>query len=143
MMTIKALLFGSIGTLVEMSDLQRRAFNQTFFEAGLDWDWNVQLYERLLTKSGGRERIKDYAVEHGISVDATQLHARKTEIFSALMAEESMSLRSGVASVIDHAIVKWSCKSGQRAKMYPTRTNGYENDETTELFRQIQGYSSA
>lgn len=25
--------------------------------------------------------------------------------------------------------VKWSGKSGQRAKMYPTRTNGYENDE--------------
>lgn len=26
--------------------------------------------------------------------------------------------------------------------MYPTLTNGYENDETTEPFRQIQGYKS-
>lgn len=24
----------------------------------------------------------------------------------------------------------WSCKTGQHAKMYPTRTNGYGNDET-------------
>jgi hypothetical protein len=31
--------------------------------------------------------------------------------------------------------VKWSGKFGQRAKMYPTRMNGYENDEATEFFR--------
>ena len=30
-----------------------------------------------------------------------------------------------------------SCKLGQRAKVYPTRMNGYENDEATELFRQF------
>jgi transposase len=33
--------------------------------------------------------------------------------------------------------LKWSGKFGQRVKMYPTRLNGYENDETTELFRQV------
>ena len=33
--------------------------------------------------------------------------------------------------------MKWSGKFGQRAKMYPTRMNGYENDEATELFRQV------
>ena len=33
--------------------------------------------------------------------------------------------------------MKWSGKFGQRAKMYPTRTNGYENDKATELFRQV------
>ena len=36
----KAILFGSIGTLVETSELQRTAFNQAFSEAGLDWTWN-------------------------------------------------------------------------------------------------------
>ena len=30
-----------------------------------------------------------------------------------------------------------SGKFGQRAKMYPTRRNGYENDKATELFRQV------
>ena len=33
--------------------------------------------------------------------------------------------------------LKWSGKTGQRAKMYPTRTNGYENDKATELFRPV------
>ena len=35
------------------------------------------------------------------------------------------------------AYLKWSGKFGQRAKMYPTLMNGYENDEATEFFRQI------
>ena len=33
---MKAILFGSIGTLIETSDLQREAFNEAFKEAGLD-----------------------------------------------------------------------------------------------------------
>ena len=33
--------------------------------------------------------------------------------------------------------LKWSGKIGQGVKMYPTRMNGYENDEEPELFRQV------
>jgi hypothetical protein len=33
--------------------------------------------------------------------------------------------------------LKWSTKFRQRAKMYPTLTNGYENDKTMELFRYV------
>ena len=39
--------------------------------------------------------------------------------------------------MLSRVAFKWSGKFGQHAKMYPTRTNGYENDETTELFRQV------
>ena len=35
------------------------------------------------------------------------------------------------------APLKWSGKFGQRAKVYPTRTNGCENDKTTEFFRPV------
>ena len=42
-----------------------------------------------------------------------------------------------------HVHLKWSGKFGQRAKVYPTRTNGYENDKATELFRQFQSYCGA
>lgn len=35
-MNYKAILFGSIGTLIETSDLQRESFNEAFKEAGLD-----------------------------------------------------------------------------------------------------------
>ena len=102
-MTVKAIFFGSIGTLVETSDLQRRAFNQAFSEADLDWNWSAEVYQQLLTKSGGRDRIQDFANHHGTDVDASQLHLRKTEIFDGLMAQEALLLRPGIASVIVHA----------------------------------------
>ena len=45
---MKAILFGSIGTLIETSDLQREAFNEAFKEAGLDWYWDHEDYTKLL-----------------------------------------------------------------------------------------------
>ena len=103
-MTLKAIIFGSIGTLVETSELQRRAFNQAFAEAGLDWNWDIDVYKLLLTRSGGHLRIKDYATQCGVEVDTNQLHRRKTEVFDALMTEQRISLRPSVSSVINYAI---------------------------------------
>ena len=45
--------------------------------------------------------------------------------------------RRDVPDFVVNIEVKWSGKSGQRAKVYPTRTNGYGNDKATELFRQV------
>lgn len=102
-MTKKAILFGSIGTIVETSELQREAFNRAFKEAGLDWEWQPEEYRKLLTKSGGRQRIADYAENRGEAVDADALHSRKTEIFDDKMVEQGLSLRPGVSKVISQA----------------------------------------
>ena len=53
-----------------------------------------------------------------------------------LMVRVNLDLSSFVM-LEEQAGLKWSGKFGQRAKVYPTRTNGYENDEETELFRQV------
>ena len=42
-MTFKAILFGSIGTLAETSDLQRNAFNEAFKISGLNWFWDENI----------------------------------------------------------------------------------------------------
>ena len=60
-MNYKAILFGSIGTLIETSDLQRESFNEAFKEAGLDWYWDQEDYRLLLKQSGGTKRIEDFA----------------------------------------------------------------------------------
>jgi beta-phosphoglucomutase-like phosphatase (HAD superfamily) len=99
----KAIFFGSIGTLVETSDLQRRAFNQAFLEAKLDWYWDVELYKSLLKKAGGKGRIQDFAVQKGIPVNAPHLHKRKTEIFNDFMTKKNLPLRPGVSEVISYA----------------------------------------
>ena len=104
MMNYKAIFFGSIGTLVETSELQRRSFNQAFAEAGLDWNWSSEEYQRLLAKSGGCDRIENYAIQCGVDVDVKELHRQKTKIFDNLMTKETILLRPGVASLISHSL---------------------------------------
>ena len=84
-MNYKAILFGSIGTLIETSELQRSAFNQAFSKNGLDWNWSPAQYQDLLKKSGGRQRIEDFAADQGIEVNASNLHEEKTKIFDVVM----------------------------------------------------------
>ena len=103
-MNYKAILFGSIGTLLETSELQRTAFNQAFSENGLDWNWNQAQYQNLLKKSGGRQRIEDFAAQQGVKVDAKKLHDEKTKIFDDLMVSGNVLLRPGVANLIEQAL---------------------------------------
>ena len=100
----KAILLGSIGTIVETSELQRKAFNQAFSEAGLDWNWTPDEYQTMLKKSGGRNRIIDYANDQvEFRSMLTSFISRKTEIFDNMMNEEKISLRPGVANLISYA----------------------------------------
>ncbi|MDC0356293.1 hypothetical protein OAM43_03955 [Candidatus Pelagibacter sp.] len=61
MIKYKALIFGSIGTIVETSNIQRKSFNKAFKEFGLDWYWSTSEYKKLLEKSGGENRLSKYA----------------------------------------------------------------------------------
>lgn len=102
-MTSTAILFGSIGTLVETSDLQREAFNLAFKESDLDWHWDEPTYRRLLEKPGGQARIERFAAERGDTVDAAKLHRLKTQIFDKEIEEGSLELRPGVSEIIAFA----------------------------------------
>ena len=103
LLNLKAIMFGSIGTIVETSELQRKSFNKAFSEAGLDWIWAPDEYKAMLKKSGGRNRINDFANQRGIEVNADELHLRKTEIFDGMMSDEKISPRPGVANLINYA----------------------------------------
>ena len=50
-MAIKAVLFGSIGTIIETSDIQRNCFNQAFQKVGLNWYWSKKIYKSMLKLS--------------------------------------------------------------------------------------------
>ena len=84
-MKYKAILFGSIGTLIESSNIQRNSFNEAFKEAGLDWYWDEQDYKILLKKSGGTKRVEDFAEKNNVNVNASKIRNRKTEIFSSFI----------------------------------------------------------
>jgi len=99
-MKYKALLFGSIGTLIESSNIQRNSFNEAFNEAGLDWYWDEQDYRILLKKSGGTKRVEDFAEKNNINVNASQIRDRKTELFSSFIIQNKQKLRESVYEII-------------------------------------------
>jgi len=101
-MKYKALLFGSIGTLIESSDIQRTSFNESFQEAGLDWYWDEQDYKILLKKSGGTKRVEDFAEKNNENVNSEKIRNRKTEIFSSYIIQNKQKLRKSVPEVIKY-----------------------------------------
>tara|TARA_B100001173_G_C15964865_1_gene537299 strand:+ start:628 stop:1284 length:657 start_codon:yes stop_codon:yes gene_type:complete len=102
-MNIKTLLFGSIGTLIETSELQRESFNEAFKEAGLDWYWDQEDYRLMLKQSGGTKRVEDYAEKNNTIVQASKIRERKTQIFNQKLLTEKINPRDGVIEVIDYA----------------------------------------
>ena len=61
MKNFKAIIFGSIGTVLETSDIQRKSFNKAFKKFGLNWYWSKNEYKKLLKVSGGENRLSNYA----------------------------------------------------------------------------------
>lgn len=101
---MSAILFGSISTLADTSELQRRAFNEAFGAAGLDWEWSRDDYISMLESNGGAQRIADYAEQKGEDdVDAAAIHTAKSEIFRELLGTQNVSARPGVADTIERA----------------------------------------
>ena len=96
----KALLFGSIGSIVETSEIQRKSFNKAFKQYGLDWNWTKREYVSLLSKSGGKDRISRYAKKNKEIVNSTYLRNLKTKIFNNYLKKNQLKLRPGVKNLI-------------------------------------------
>jgi len=100
---MSAILFGSISTLADTSELQRRSFNEAFGAHDLDWTWDRDDYVTMLSSNGGSDRIAEYAQSRGVEVDADAVHATKSEIFQRLLGESGVEARPGVADTITAA----------------------------------------
>ena len=119
MSQLEALIFDVDGTLADTErDGHLVAFNMAFEEAGLDWQWSVELYGQLLAVTGGKERIRYYLndfypEERGEAFVMpgsdnfddfiAGLHASKTRFYTQLMADGAVPLRSGVVRLFQEA----------------------------------------
>lgn len=95
-----AILFGSISTLADTSEIQRDAFNTAFAEHGLDWTWDQEEYAGLLDSNGGRDRVAAYADDRGEDVDADAVHATKSRIYQQALRLAAVAPREGVVETI-------------------------------------------
>ncbi|MEC4991511.1 MAG: HAD family hydrolase, partial [Oscillatoria sp. PMC 1068.18] len=109
---LRALIFDVDGTLAETErDGHLVAFNRAFVDAGLDWNWQPDLYGELLKVSGGKERIQDYLTNYKTDFQAPEeladfiakLHAAKTKHYQSLLGEAAIPLRPGVRRLITEA----------------------------------------
>ena len=109
---LQALIFDCDGVLVDTErDGHRVAFNQAFTKKGLDIEWDVALYGDLLQVAGGKERMRHYFNTHQWPDNIADkddyikdLHKLKTECFMQIIESRQLSLRPGVARLVDEAI---------------------------------------
>jgi HAD superfamily hydrolase (TIGR01509 family) len=112
---IKALIFDCDGVLVDTErDGHRVGFNRAFAQMGIDAEWDVPLYGKLLLVAGGKERMGAYFDEYGWPDGADSdearealirdLHKLKTEITANLVTEGGLPLRPGISRIVDEAI---------------------------------------
>ncbi|MBI4808542.1 MAG: HAD family hydrolase [Nitrosomonadales bacterium] len=110
-MTLKAIIFDVDGTLADTEDAHRIAFNQAFAENGLDWNWDVALYDKLLKVTGGKERIKyyvqdwlpDFRKPDDYEGFVKHLHVVKTGHYTAMLRDGKIPLRPGIRQLINDA----------------------------------------
>ena len=103
-----ALLWDVDGTLAETEDQGHRpAFNAAFRDAGLPWQWDSELYHRLLAVSGGRERLARFLRDReGRTPDAAlldELVERKQSHYLRLVRQGCCALRPGVSHLLQEA----------------------------------------
>lgn len=112
MSKLEALIFDVDGTLADTErDGHRVAFNQAFTEYGLDWNWDEDLYGKLLAVTGGKERMAFYLENFNTEYPADEstpdlikeLHASKTRHYTELLSTGCIPLRPGVRGLIDEA----------------------------------------
>lgn len=100
-MALKAVLFGSIGTVVDSSEIQREAYNRAFAEMGLDWHWSRASYRAMLAHPAGHngaDRIREYAQVRGETVSPALIHRRKVAHFVAMA--HRLRPREGLREVV-------------------------------------------
>ena len=99
---MQAIFFGSIGTLVETSEIQRKAFNAAFKEFGLNWYWNIGNYINMIQKPGGILRIKEYSKLKLKDNEVKKIYDLKIKYFKEYSAN-AVKPREGVLDVINYA----------------------------------------
>jgi len=93
-MTLKAVIFGSIGSFSETSRIQLESFNEALSQNGLKHQWDEKEYIEFLKIQGGLNRLKQVFPESNPQV-LEKIHSDKTRLFQQKLAEGESFLRTG------------------------------------------------
>ena len=93
---LKAVFFGSIGTIAETSEIQRRSYNLAFKRLNIDCYWNVANYCEMLKVPGGKDRIRNFTIPNIAEDLVDNIHsaihkARNKDLHCVMHTHEPMS----------------------------------------------------
>ena len=89
------------------------AFNRTFDELGLPFQWSLEEYAELLKIGGGKERMLGYLRQHPeldfgtpeeMAEKVAAAHKRKSEVYIELVEQGALPGRPGVKRLIEEAL---------------------------------------
>jgi HAD superfamily hydrolase (TIGR01509 family) len=111
-MSIDALIFDVDGTLADTEEAHRTAFNLAFERCRVGWHWSREDYLELLKVTGGKERIAHHirslalgaADRQRLLAAIPEIHAEKTRLYSAAVADGAVPLRDGVERLLEEAL---------------------------------------
>jgi HAD superfamily hydrolase (TIGR01509 family) len=135
-MLLKALIFDVDGTLAETEEAHRRSFNDAFAAFGLDWNWDEELYRKLLQVTGGKERLRHY-------IDASKpparpvAHSSFAEIYEEASARYAAMVESGAVRARP-GIRRLIAEAHERGVRLAIATTSLE-DSVITLLRTILG----
>jgi len=113
-MSLSALVFDTDGTLAETADVKRAAFNQAFYECGLDWVWGRATYAQIRANCLPGSEIEFYGLlrfpdkfnqweKEGLLDEAQAIFRGK---YLSLLESGAAPLRPGVARLMSEARLK-------------------------------------
>lgn len=108
-MSLQALIFDVDGTLAETEEVHRAAFNRAFEAWDLGWHWTQADYRWLLKTTGGKERMRAWqatlpkAARRLSDDEIARIHVEKTALYGEILASGDLTLRPGVAGLIEAA----------------------------------------
>ena len=110
----RALILDCDGVLADTErDGHLVAFNQTFRELGLPFQWSQEEYAELLKIGGGKERMLGYLRQHPeldfgtpeeVAAKVAAAHKRKSEVYVELVEQGALPGRPGVKRLIESAL---------------------------------------
>ena len=80
------------------------AFNQAFYDLGINWNWDTNEYIQLLKINGGKNRIAHYSKlknENYSNELICRIHEKKQLHYLELIKKKSVSLKTGVFRLIN------------------------------------------
>ena len=104
---VGSILLGSIGTIVETSEIQRRAFNLAFEKCKIPWVWEQQNYIEMLVEAGGKNRIKTHAEKSGTALDPElieKIYSSKNSYFLEIIRSNQMVPRKGIKDLLQNVL---------------------------------------